>query len=85
MFKIAFADEAFDQYQTIKGKLRKQVDKALERISKEPFLSKPLRANLSGIYSERVSTFRILFEVDRSKKEVAILAIEHRRSAYGGH
>ena len=61
------------------------MDKALERISKGPFLSKPLRADLSGIYSERVSTFRTLFEVNRPKKEVAILAIEHRKSAYGGH
>ena len=85
MYDLVFTEIARRQYETLGARLRRQVDKGLERISKNPDLGKPLRGELKGIFSERVSTFRILYKVRKAKIEVLVLVIEHRKSVYGGH
>ncbi len=85
MYKITLTDEAKKNYDTLGSKLQKQVDKGLARIANNPFIGKPLRAPLHGIWSERVATFRILYKIERQQVEVLVLVIEHRRHVYGGH
>jgi mRNA interferase RelE/StbE len=45
-------------------------------------VGKPLRGELTGIWSARRGTYRILYRVNEELKEVVILRIEHRRDAY---
>lgn len=85
MYKLFFTDTARKQYEKLDRPLKGQVDKALERISIAPFSGKPLRGDLKGIFSERVSTFRVLYKVKKSEIEILVLTIEHRKSVYGGH
>ena len=72
-------------YGVLRGKLKAQVDKGLERIQKDPYLGKPLQGELKGLRSERVSSFRIVYRIYEHAVEVLILVIEHRKSVYGGH
>jgi len=85
VYELSFTPKAIGALEQIKGKLRKQLEKALDRIRKDPFLAKPLRDELVGLHSERVSTYRIIFRIIKEKKEVRIVLIEHRKSVYGGH
>ncbi len=85
MYKIIYTDKARKQYELISGKLKHQIDKGLERISKNPHTGKPLIGELKGIWSERVSTFRILYKIHKTEIEVLVLLIEHRKKIYGGH
>ena len=85
VYSLVFTDKARKQYNLLSGKLKNQVDKGLERIAKNPYLGKPLVGELKGIWSERVSTFRILYKFYEQKIEVLILLIEHRKKVYGGH
>ncbi len=73
------------QYEKLGTKLRGQVDKAIDRICKDPEIGKPLRGELKGIWSERVATFRLLYKINKNKIEILVLVIEHRKSVYGGH
>ncbi len=85
MYQILFTDKARRQYDALDARLRKQVDKGLTRIATNPKLGKPLRDDLKGIWSERVSTFRILYKIYEHRVEVLVLVIEYRKLVYGGH
>ena len=85
MYRLLFTHQARKQYDSLRGRLKGQVDKGLERIARKPHLGKPLVGDLKGIWSERVSTFRILYKIRNQEVEVLILLIEHRKQVYGGH
>lgn len=85
VYELLFTETAKTQYEKLDPRLRRQVDKGLDRISANPELGKPLRGELKGIYSERVATFRILYKIRRSEIQVLVLVVEHRKSVYGGH
>lgn len=85
MYQLLFTQEARRDYEVLRGKLKAQVEKALQRICKDPYIGKPLGGELKGLRSERVSTFRIVYRIYEKTVEVLILVIEHRKSVYGGH
>lgn len=45
-------------------------------------VGKPLRADLAGIYSARRGTYRVLYRINDSRREVVVLRIDHRRDVY---
>lgn len=50
---------------------------------REPLrVGKPLRRELSGIWSARRGTYRILYRIREEPPEVIVLRIEHRRDIY---
>ncbi len=66
------------------SKVKSMIKKAImERLTVDPIgLGKPLRHNLSGQRSLRVSTYRILYYIDTSTHTVVITSIEHRKDSY---
>jgi len=85
VFELIFTETAKRQYGRLNPRLRRQVDRGLERIAVDPQGGKPLGGDLKGIWSERVATYRILYKIFDDRIEVLVLVIEHRKSAYGGH
>jgi len=45
-------------------------------------VGKPLRGELTGIWSARRGTYRILYRIHDDPGEVIVLRIEHRRDVY---
>jgi len=45
-------------------------------------LGKPLRFDLAGIWSARRGTYRVLYRINDTAREVVVLRVEHRRDAY---
>ncbi|WP_326551200.1 type II toxin-antitoxin system RelE family toxin [Micromonospora sp. NBC_01813] len=45
-------------------------------------VGKPLQFELSGIWSARRGTYRVLYRINEDKHEVIVLRVEHRRDAY---
>lgn len=45
-------------------------------------VGKPLRGQLTGIYSARRGTYRVLYRVHEQRHEVVVLRIEHRSDVY---
>lgn len=45
-------------------------------------VGKPLRHELEGLWSARRATFRVIYRVDETNREVVVLHVEHRRAAY---
>ena len=85
VYRVLFTEKAKAQYEELDGNTKKQVDKAIGRISRNPKGGKLLRGDLKGIWSERVSSFRILYRIYEKEIRILVLVIEHRRYVYGGH
>lgn len=45
-------------------------------------VGKPLRQDLTGVWSARRGTYRVLYRIRDDLREVVALRIEHRRDAY---
>ncbi|MGE0819454.1 MAG: type II toxin-antitoxin system RelE/ParE family toxin [Candidatus Nanopelagicales bacterium] len=45
-------------------------------------VGKPLRDDLSGVWSARRGTYRVLYRIREKPREVVVLRIDHRRDAY---
>jgi len=50
--------------------LKKKVRNALEEIREDPHLGKPLRDKLSGLWSYRVSRYRIIYRIHHRRVEI---------------
>jgi mRNA interferase RelE/StbE len=61
--------------------LKKKVKTSLQTIVSDPFSGKPLRDELSGLRSFRVSRFRIIYRIS-GKKLIEIVAIGPRECIY---
>jgi mRNA interferase RelE/StbE len=46
---------------------------------------KELREDLSGIWSARHGTYRVLYRIHGQDREVVVLRFDHRRHAYRPH
>ena len=45
-------------------------------------VGKPLRGDLSGAWSARRGTYRVLYRLREDKREVVMVRIDHRQDAY---
>jgi len=63
-------------------KLLLQFQEAFNSITVDPKKGRPLVGPLKGIYSWRVRTYRILYEIIEQKIHVHILEIDHRKKIY---
>ena len=45
-------------------------------------VGKALQRELSGIYSARRGTYRVLYRINEQRREVIVLRVEHRRDVY---
>jgi len=45
-------------------------------------VGRELRNELTGIYSARRGTFRILYRIDEEQRAVTVLRVDHRRDVY---
>ncbi len=61
--------------------LKKKVKTSLQTIVSDPYSGKPLRDELSGLRSFRVSRFRIIYRIS-GKKLIEIVAIGPRECIY---
>ena len=85
MWALVYTAEAVNQIERLDARVRRQVESVLERLARGDRRGKPLRGELRGILSERVGNHRILYLEKRGQLIILILAIVHRRLAYGGH
>ena len=85
MYKVVFTKQAEKDY-TYLYKANKavfqRVRTVIHSLAKDPFQGKPLKLNLKGRWSYRVSTYRIIYSIEQRILTVYILDIGHRREIY---
>lgn len=82
MYEIEFSSKARIFFNKLDFKIKKRVTKKIDSLIKNPKLGKPLKANLSGIWSLRVGKIRILYRLFQNKLIILILDIGYRKNIY---
>jgi mRNA interferase RelE/StbE len=60
------------------------IEDALGLLEREPEVGHVLRGRLRGLYSLRVGSYRILYQLTDGGQTVRVAAIRHRATAYSG-
>jgi mRNA interferase RelE/StbE len=47
-------------------------------------VGRPLRRELTGLWSARRGTFRVIYRINADEHEVIVLRVDHRRDVYRG-
>lgn len=62
--------------------IKRAVKAAIRQISANPAAGESLQRELEGLRKYRVRRFRIVYQVDRARRIVDIMAVGERRSIY---
>ncbi len=59
-----------------------RVLQALDDLTRNPYQGKPLKGEFKGLYSHRVGSYRVIFQVYKRELVVLVIDLGHRRDIY---
>ncbi len=59
-----------------------RVIRAIDSLEIIPFLGKALKGELKGLYSLRVGSYRVIYEVHQHRLLVRVIDLGHRKEVY---
>lgn len=81
--KITFKPSAIKELGRLPEKIQKTVIQKIADLADNPRPQGAIKLTNSHLYRIRVSTYRIIYEVNDQEIKVVIIRIRHRRDAYG--
>ena len=81
-YSLVYLPGAVRDLRKLPEEVLERTRRGLERLAKNPELGKPLAAPLAGLWSYRVSDYRVVYQIRRRKLLVLIVMIGHRRAIY---
>ncbi len=61
---VYFTSEFIKNFKKLKGKIREEIENAIDDIAENPEIGKPLRYSLKGLKSHRVENMRIIYTIE---------------------
>ena len=80
--KVLLSKDANKQYKRLPKSEQTKIRKKLVGLQQDPYDGKKLTGDLEGIRSLRAWPYRILYEINESKKTIEIHKIAHRQGVY---
>ena len=62
--------------------VKHSVKQAIRALAQNPQIGAPLIGDLAGLWKYRVRRFRIVYEVDRARRALRVVAVGHRTVIY---
>ena len=81
MYKLRVPDHMVEFIRNLHPEIKRKIKGSLKNIAAEPSSGKPLKEELAGMRSFRVSRFRIVYRITEPK-EIQIIAIGPRERIY---
>jgi mRNA interferase RelE/StbE len=81
--RLVLARRARRELLELRWPLIDAIEDALGLLEREPEAGHLLRGKLRGLYSLRVGSYRILYQLTDGGQTVRVAAIRHRATAYG--
>ncbi|ACU54099.1 plasmid stabilization system [Acidimicrobium ferrooxidans DSM 10331] len=81
MSRVELARRARKEIIDLDWPLSDAVVEALGLLKREPEAGRLLRGRLRGLWSLRVGTYRIIYQLDNDERVVRVLAVRHRSIA----
>lgn len=67
---------------TFPPQTKRYIHEAFEEIRKDPWVGKPLRDELAGLYSFRAKRFRVVYRMSQHIVTVVVIGVGHRKTIY---
>ncbi len=83
MARLVLARSARAELLELDWPLIDAAEEAFGLLQREPYAGYPLRGRLRGLYSLRIGSYRIVYQVSGNDKTVRAATIRHRSIAYG--
>ena len=80
--KLAVTKTAFKQLLRIPYKIRFRIEKKIEQLTDNPFPVKAKKLSGRPGYCLRIGDYRVLYFVNKNRKEIIVLRVQHRKGAY---
>lgn len=80
--KLFVSQTAVKQLQKIPTKISIRIETKIEQLAKNPFPVQSKKLSGRDGWRLRIGDYRIIYFVDKLKKQVVILSAQHRKDAY---
>ncbi|NOZ83017.1 MAG: type II toxin-antitoxin system RelE/ParE family toxin [Euryarchaeota archaeon] len=78
-FKIIFSPKSYKQIKNLNEKLKERIKRASIEISNDPWHKGTIKVRgYENIRRKRVGDYRILYTIDKKRKEILVVKIEKR-------
>lgn len=81
-FDVQLTNTAQKELKRLPPKIKRQVANALDALENTPRAGSPLHHQLKGYWSYHTGNYRIVYEIDDTKKLVLVSHIKHRKNVY---
>ncbi|OGW81961.1 MAG: hypothetical protein A3G33_04230 [Omnitrophica bacterium RIFCSPLOWO2_12_FULL_44_17] len=82
-YQVYLTRTAQKDYDRIRDeKLRRGVNRVIEKIQEDPYQFKRLTGPLSYLHSAKTFSFRVLYQIHDKKLIIFVISIEHRKNVY---
>lgn len=82
MYQIKLTGKAKKELKSIKKIYEAAISSALEELKENPFAGKPLTQELTGKYSYKIDTYRIIYKINKKDQRIYIITAGHRSAVY---
>ncbi len=82
LFTLLIKRVAEKQLVRLPRKDQSRIWQAIKCLQNDPFVGKKLDGEMEGIFSLRVGTYRVLYEIHRKQILVVVLTVGHRQGIY---
>jgi mRNA interferase RelE/StbE len=76
------AEKSFNQLMKSNPKMGTRVGNAIDELSQNPEIGIALRGDLKGLFKHRIGTYRVIYEIVKSKLVITVIDIGHRKEVY---
>lgn len=83
MARVVVARRIREELAALDWALADAILEAFELLEREPIAGHELRGRLAGLRSLRVGSYRVIYQLADGGREVRIIAVRHRSTAYG--
>ena len=82
-YKVFFTPTARRDYESIRNvKLKRGLNRIVEKLKENPYQFKPLSGPLSGLRSAKTFSFRVIYRIENKQLIVEVITVEHRKDVY---
>jgi mRNA interferase RelE/StbE len=82
MYQIELRRQAYKDLESIAADYKRLISEHIDSLEQNPRPANSKKLKSEAGYSLRVSTYRVLYDIDDKAKTVTIYRIKHRREAY---
>ena len=81
-FRTAIPPSVAEAIRHLHPDLKRSVKQAIRALCHDPTCGEPLQKELEGYWKYRVRRFRIVYNIDRARRIIKIIALGPRRTIY---